>query len=181
MGSCRVSRKMKVLLEDPTVLIDRRELLGKWMKLTSLRSPDQRRMLQANSHTFPTNAWIHKITKKKESDRCDLARLSTLGNLLFPTLILGDRFGTTRGAVAPRDSDVGTVATSVVWPCSHLHSFLRSTSGYMSWLACFLLSNFQYFFSSFYSRTTHNFWKFKKFWGSGPKLYGQCQTFGVEY
>ena len=32
------------------------------MKLTSVRSQDQRRMLQANSHTFPTNAWIHKIT-----------------------------------------------------------------------------------------------------------------------
>ena len=51
-----------------------RELLGEWMKLTSVRSQDQRRMLQANSHTFPTNAWIHKITKKKESDRCDLCK-----------------------------------------------------------------------------------------------------------
>jgi ribonuclease HI len=51
-----------------------RELLGEWMKLTSARSQDQRRMLQANSHTFPTNAWIHKITKGKESDRCDLCR-----------------------------------------------------------------------------------------------------------
>jgi hypothetical protein len=29
-------------------------------------------MLQANSHTFPSNVWIHRITKKKESDRCDL-------------------------------------------------------------------------------------------------------------
>jgi hypothetical protein len=42
------------------------------MKLTSVRSQDQRRMLQANSHTFPSNVWIHRITKKKESDRCDL-------------------------------------------------------------------------------------------------------------
>jgi hypothetical protein len=42
------------------------------MKLASVRSQDQRRMLQANSHTFPTNDWIHKITKGKESDRCDL-------------------------------------------------------------------------------------------------------------
>jgi hypothetical protein len=25
-----------------------------------------------NSHTFPTNAWIHKITKGKGSDRCNL-------------------------------------------------------------------------------------------------------------
>ena len=52
-----------------------RELLGEWMKLTSVRSQDQRRMLQANSHTFPTNIWIHKITKGKESDRCDLCRV----------------------------------------------------------------------------------------------------------
>ncbi len=52
-----------------------RELLGEWMKLTSARSQDQRRMLQVNSHTFPTNAWIHKITKGKESDRCDLCRV----------------------------------------------------------------------------------------------------------
>ena len=49
-----------------------RELLGEWMKLTSVRSQDQRRMLQANSHTFPSNVWIHRITKKKESDRYDL-------------------------------------------------------------------------------------------------------------
>jgi hypothetical protein len=51
-----------------------RELLGEGMKLTSVRSQDQRRMLQANSHTFPSNAWIHRITKKKESDRCDLCK-----------------------------------------------------------------------------------------------------------
>ena len=51
-----------------------RELLGEWMKMTSVRSQDQRRMLQANSHTFPTNSWIHKITKGRESDRCDLCR-----------------------------------------------------------------------------------------------------------
>ncbi len=25
-----------------------------------------------NSHTFPTNVWIHKITKGKGSDRCNL-------------------------------------------------------------------------------------------------------------
>jgi len=43
-----------------------REMLGQWMKLTSVRSQDQRRMLQANSHTFPTNDWIHRITKRKE-------------------------------------------------------------------------------------------------------------------
>ncbi len=56
-----------------------RELLGEWMKLTSVRSHDQRRMLQANSHTFPSNDWIHKITKKKESDRYDLTTLLDRG------------------------------------------------------------------------------------------------------
>jgi hypothetical protein len=53
---------------------DRDERLGEWMKMTSIRSQDQRRMLRTNSHTFPTNVWIHKITKGKESDRCDLCR-----------------------------------------------------------------------------------------------------------
>jgi hypothetical protein len=51
-----------------------RELLGEWMKKTAVKSQDQRRMLQTNSHTFPTNSWIHKITKGRESDRCDLCR-----------------------------------------------------------------------------------------------------------
>jgi hypothetical protein len=51
-----------------------REILGEWMKMTSVRSQDQRRILRTNSHTFPTNGWIHKITKGKESDRCDLCR-----------------------------------------------------------------------------------------------------------
>ncbi len=44
-----------------------RELLGEWMKKTAVRSQDQRRMLQANSHTFPTNSWIQRITKGRES------------------------------------------------------------------------------------------------------------------
>ncbi len=52
-----------------------RELLGEWMKKTVVKSQDQRRMLQANSHTFPTNSWIRKITKDRESDRCDLCRI----------------------------------------------------------------------------------------------------------
>ena len=33
-----------------------RQPLGEWMKKTAVRSQDQRRMLQANSHTFPTNS-----------------------------------------------------------------------------------------------------------------------------
>ena len=55
------------------------------MKMTSVRSQDQRKMLQANSHTFPTNAWIHKITKKKESDRCDLCKALWLAEGRFKT------------------------------------------------------------------------------------------------
>jgi hypothetical protein len=51
-----------------------REMLGEWMKLTSVRSQDQRRMLQVNSHKFPSDTWIHRITKKKESNRYDLCK-----------------------------------------------------------------------------------------------------------
>jgi hypothetical protein len=53
---------------------DGRESLGEWIKSTSVRSPDQRRMLQENSHTFPSNVWIHRITKGKQSDKCDLCK-----------------------------------------------------------------------------------------------------------
>ena len=49
-----------------------REKLGEWMKMTSVRSQDQGRMLQVTSHNFPSNSWIHKITKEKESNKCDL-------------------------------------------------------------------------------------------------------------
>ena len=62
-----------------------RELLGEWMKLTSVRSQDQRRMLQTNFHTFPSNAWIHRITKKKESDRCDLCKALWIAEDRFKT------------------------------------------------------------------------------------------------
>jgi predicted Zn-ribbon and HTH transcriptional regulator len=55
------------------------------MKMTSVRSQDQRRMLQTNSHTFPTNAWIHKITKGKESDRCDLCKALWIAEVRFTT------------------------------------------------------------------------------------------------
>ena len=55
------------------------------MKMTSVRSQDQRRMLQVNSYTFPTNAWIHKITKKKESDRCDLCKALRIAEDRFTT------------------------------------------------------------------------------------------------
>jgi hypothetical protein len=62
-----------------------RELLGEWMKKTAVRSQDQRRMIQANSHTFPTNSWIHKITKDRESDRCDLCRTLWIAEGRFRT------------------------------------------------------------------------------------------------
>ncbi len=62
-----------------------RELLGEWMKLTSVRSQDQRRMIRVNSHTFPTNVWIHKIMKGKESDRCDLCRSLWITEVRFRT------------------------------------------------------------------------------------------------
>ncbi len=44
------------------------------MKKTLVRSQDKRRMLQATTHSFPSNAWIHKITKGKESNKCDLCK-----------------------------------------------------------------------------------------------------------
>jgi hypothetical protein len=62
-----------------------RELLEEWMKKTAVRSQDQRRMLQENSHTFPTNSWIHKITKGRESDRCDLCRTLWIAEGRFRT------------------------------------------------------------------------------------------------
>ena len=54
-----------------------RELLGERMKMTLVRSQDRRRMLQATSHTFPSNGkvcevdndWIRKITKLEEKNR----------------------------------------------------------------------------------------------------------------
>ena len=62
-----------------------REKLGEWMKMTSVRSQDQRRMLQATPHSFPSNAWIHKITKKKESNKCDLCKALWLAEDRFTT------------------------------------------------------------------------------------------------
>ena len=55
------------------------------MKKTAVRSQDQRRMVQVNSHTFPTNSWIHKITKDRESDRCDLCRFLWIEEDRFST------------------------------------------------------------------------------------------------
>jgi len=51
-----------------------RDKMGEWLKKATVRSQDQRRMLQANTHSFPSNYWRNKITKGKESDKCDLCR-----------------------------------------------------------------------------------------------------------
>ena len=62
-----------------------RRKLGEWMKGTSVRSEDQRRMLQATTHSFPSNAWIHKITKGKESNKCDLCKALWIKENRFTT------------------------------------------------------------------------------------------------
>jgi hypothetical protein len=46
-----------------------RDKMGEWLKKTTVRSQDQWRMLQVNTHIFPSNYWWHKITKGKESNR----------------------------------------------------------------------------------------------------------------
>ena len=46
-----------------------RRKLGEWLKGMSVCSQDQRRMLQTITNSFPSNAWIHKITKGKESNQ----------------------------------------------------------------------------------------------------------------
>jgi hypothetical protein len=51
-----------------------RDKMGEWLEKATVRSQDQRRMLQANTHSFPSNYWRHKITKDKESNKCDLCR-----------------------------------------------------------------------------------------------------------
>ena len=51
-----------------------RRKLGEWMKSTSVRSQDQRRMMESITHRFPSNVWIHRITKDKESNKCDLCK-----------------------------------------------------------------------------------------------------------
>jgi hypothetical protein len=53
-----------------------RDKLGEWLKKKSVRSTDQRRMLQAITHTFLSNSWRHKIWNQngKESDKCDLCK-----------------------------------------------------------------------------------------------------------
>jgi hypothetical protein len=51
-----------------------RDKMGEWLEKATIRSQDHRRMLQANTHNFPSNYWRNKITKDKESNKCDLCR-----------------------------------------------------------------------------------------------------------
>jgi hypothetical protein len=62
-----------------------RDKMGEWLKKATVRSQDQRRMLQANTHSFPWNYWRHKITKGKESNRCDLCRALWIAEGRFKT------------------------------------------------------------------------------------------------
>ena len=64
---------------------ERRDKLREWLKKTTVRSQDQRRMLQAITHSFPSNYWRHKITKAKESDRCDLCKVLQIAEGWFTT------------------------------------------------------------------------------------------------
>jgi predicted Zn-ribbon and HTH transcriptional regulator len=59
--------------------------LGEWLKKTTVRSQDQRRMLQAITHSFPSNHWRHKITTAKESNRCDLCKALWIAEGRFTT------------------------------------------------------------------------------------------------
>ena len=62
-----------------------RDKMGEWLKKATVRSQDQRRMLQANTHSFPSNYWRNKITKGKESDKCDLCRALWIAEGRFNT------------------------------------------------------------------------------------------------
>jgi hypothetical protein len=59
--------------------------MGEWLKKTTVRSQDQRRMLQANTHSFPSNCWRRKIKKAKESNKCDLCKGLWIGEERFTT------------------------------------------------------------------------------------------------
>ena len=58
---------------------------GRMLKKTSVKSEDQRSMLRSTTHGFPSNTWIHKITKGKESNRCDLCKVLWIEEDRFTT------------------------------------------------------------------------------------------------
>jgi hypothetical protein len=51
-----------------------RDKMEEWLKKATIRSQDQWRILQPNTHNFPSNDCRNKITKGKESNKCDLCR-----------------------------------------------------------------------------------------------------------
>jgi hypothetical protein len=62
-----------------------RDKMGECLKKTTVRSQDQWRMLQANTHSFPSNYWLNKITKAKESNKCDLCKTLWISEGRFNT------------------------------------------------------------------------------------------------
>jgi len=64
---------------------DSRDKLDGWLKKTTVRSMDQRRMLQAITHSFPSNYWRNKITNGKESNKCDLCEALLMAEGRFTT------------------------------------------------------------------------------------------------
>jgi hypothetical protein len=62
-----------------------RDKMGEWLKKTTVRTQDQRKMLQANTHSFPSNYCRHKTTKAKESNRCNLYRTLWISEGRFNT------------------------------------------------------------------------------------------------
>ncbi len=64
---------------------DSRDKMGEWLKKATVRSQDQRRMFQANTHSFPSNYWWNKITRGKESNKCDLCRVLWISEGRFNT------------------------------------------------------------------------------------------------
>lgn len=55
-----------------------RDKLGERLSKSAGCSTDQRRMLQ-DLVGFPTKSWRHRISKGKESNKCDLCRLRRYG------------------------------------------------------------------------------------------------------
>ena len=51
---------------------ERRDKITEWLKKTSVRSTDQKRMFQRMTYSFPTNSWRQRISKGRESDQYDL-------------------------------------------------------------------------------------------------------------
>ncbi len=64
---------------------DSRAKMGECLKKTTVRTQDQWKMLQVNTHSFPSNYCRHKITKTKESNRFNLYRTLWISEGRFNT------------------------------------------------------------------------------------------------